>query len=82
MTLNTEKEAILNGFKREGLSLTEEMENCLISLRKQKSPLFSKWQSFSLDIMLELIPGLYEQPKNQMELLTDMGIFKSNKEIA
>ena len=81
LTLNTEKEAILNGFKREGLSLTEEMENCLISLRKQKSPLFSKWQSFSLDIMLELIPGLYEQPKNQMELLTDMGIFKSNKDI-
>ncbi|MCI9079084.1 MAG: type II CRISPR RNA-guided endonuclease Cas9 [Lachnospiraceae bacterium] len=81
LTLNTEKEAILNGFKREKLSLPEEMQDCLISLRKQKSTLFNKWQSFSLNIMLELIPGLYEQPKNQMELLTETGIFKSNKDI-
>ena len=81
LTLNTEKEAILNGFIREGLALSEEMSSCFIALRKQKSQYFNKWQSFSLKIMLELIPGLYEQPKNQMELLTDMGIFKSNKDI-
>lgn len=81
LTLNTEKESILNGFIREGLSLSEEMALCLVTLRKQKSTFFNKWQSFSLKIMLELIPELYKQPKNQMELLTDMGVFKSNKDI-
>ncbi len=81
LTLNTEKEAILNGFKLEGLSLPEEMADCLVCLRKQKGSFFSKWQSFSLEIMLKLIPGLYEQPKNQMELLSDMGVFKTSKDI-
>ncbi len=81
LTLNTEKEAIIKEFIHKDLSLTEEMTACLVNLRKQKSSLFNKWQSFSLEIMLELIPGLYEQPKNQMELLTDMGAFKSNKDL-
>ncbi len=80
LTLNTERESILNGFQQKGLSFSEDMLNCFIKLRKDKGALFNKWQSFSLEIMRELIPDLYEQPKNQMELLTDMGVLKHNKE--
>lgn len=81
LTLNTERESILVGFEREGLALPEEQADCLISLRKKNGALFSKWQSFSLKIMLELIPELYHQPKNQMELLTEMGVWKSNRDL-
>ena len=80
LTLNTERESILGGFQREGLTLSEEKKDCLIALRKKSGALFSKWQSFSLKIMQELIPELYAQPKNQMQLLTDMGVFKTNQE--
>lgn len=80
LTLNTERESILGGFQQKGFSFSEEMLSCLIDLRKNNGTLFSKWQSFSLKIMKELIPDLYEQPKNQMELLTDMGVFKNNRE--
>lgn len=38
--------------------------------------MFNKWQSFSLELMNELIPEMYLQSKNQMQLLTDMGVFK------
>lgn len=80
LTLNTERESILMGFQREQLTLSKEKEDCFIALRKKNGAAFSKWQSFSLKIMLELIPELYNQPKNQMELLTDMGVFKTNRE--
>lgn len=80
LTINTEKEAILNAIERSELVLPEEVVECLIALRKKNSSLFSKWQSFSLRIMRELIPEMYEQPKNQMQLLTEMGVFKTNTE--
>lgn len=80
LTLNTERESILEAFKRKGIRLTQEEKDYFIQVRKSKGALFSKWQSFSLKIMQELIPALYEQPKNQMQLLTDMGVFKSNSE--
>lgn len=78
LTLNTEKDAILKAIDREKISLSKEMIDCLFEIRRKNSSLFSKWQSFSLCIMQELIPEMYEQPKNQMQLLTDMGIFKKN----
>lgn len=77
LTLNTDRESIQNGFTREGLELSEDVKDVLIRVRKTNGSLFSKWQSFGLTIMNELIPELYTQSKNQMELLTDMGVFKS-----
>lgn len=78
LTLNTDKEGILQGFHRQGLILSEEEKECLILFRKKNGSLFSKWQSFSLEVMQELIPDMYEQPKNQMELLTEKKMFQSN----
>lgn len=78
LTLNTEKEGILQGFSRQGVVLTDEEKECLLQIRKKNGSLFSKWQSFSLEVMQELIPDMYEQPKNQMELLTEKKMFQSN----
>ena len=58
-------------------NFSSDVVDCLIRVRKSNGTLFSKWQSFGYTIMRELIPELYIQPKNQMELLTDMGVFKS-----
>lgn len=80
LTLNTEKEAILKGFEREEINLSLEKKECLIEVSRKNSVMFSKWQSFSTKIMLDLMPELYNQPKNQMQLLTDMGVFKTKRE--
>lgn len=80
LTLNTDKESILKGLKRNNISLSDEVVECLIKVRKNNSSLFSKWQSFGYTIMKELIPELYLQPKNQMQLLTNMDYMKPNKE--
>ena len=80
LTINTDKEAILNAFAESDLVLTDAVRDCLIAFRKQNGSLFSKWQSFSLKIMSELIPVMYEQPKEQMTLLTEMGVQKGKAE--
>ena len=79
LTLNTEKEGILQGFYRQGVVLTDEEKESLLQIRKKNGSLFSKWQSFSLEVMQALIPDMYEQPKNQMELLIEKKMFQSNK---
>lgn len=76
LTINTDKEAILEGFEHSFISLEEETIECLITVRKKNGSLFNKWHSFSLKIMNELIPEMYEQPKEQMTLLTEMGVFR------
>jgi CRISPR-associated endonuclease Csn1 len=77
LTLNTDRESILNAFNRNGIDVADEAKDILVKVRKTNGSLFNKWQSFGLSIMNELIPELYAQPKNQMELLTAMGVFKS-----
>ena len=82
LTINTEKEAILNAFRDTSIfensliEITDTVRDCLIEFRKNNTSLFGKWHSFSLKIMNELIPIMYEQPKEQMTLLTEMGVFK------
>ncbi len=78
LTLNTDKESILSALERNNLKIDENVCECLISLRKKNGSLFSKWHSFSLKIMRELIPAMYEENKNQMQLLTDMGLLKTS----
>lgn len=83
LTINPDKEALMNAFNDSDLNLTQEMVDCLINLKKKNSSLFSKWHSFSLEIMNELIPEMYAQPKEQMTLLTEMGVFgKKTEEFA
>ncbi len=78
LTINTDKEAILEAFNNSDMQLSDDIINCLYDVRKRNGALFSKWQSFSIKIMLELIPVMYEQPKEQMTILTEMG-FRSGK---
>ncbi len=76
LTINTDKEAMIEGFDNSWVELEDDVKECLIALRKKDGSLFSKWQSFSLKIMKELIPEMYVQPKEQMTLLTEMGVMK------
>ena len=76
LTLNTETEGIKGALYEAKNSFTYSEIETLIDIRKKNSSLFSKWQSLSLKIMNELIPQMYAQPKEQMQLLTEMGVFK------
>lgn len=80
LTLNTERDAILAAMEREGVRIRQDMQDVLIDMRKSNGALFSKWQSFSLQIMKELIPEMYEQPKNQMQLLSEMQVWRTKRE--
>lgn len=77
LTLNTEKVGIIDAFKSTNQKYSDEVINALVDLRKKNSSLFSKWHSFSLKALKELILDMYAQPKEQMQLLTEMGVFKS-----
>lgn len=80
LTINTDKEAMIKAFKESDLILTDAVKECLITFRKQNGSLFSKWHSFSLKIMKELIPIMYAEPKEQMTILTEMGVQKGKTE--
>ena len=80
MTINTDKEAMMEAFQKSWIDLSDDVKQCLINMRKTNGALFNKWQSFSLKIMNELIPEMYAQPKEQMTLLTEMGVTKGTRE--
>ena len=79
MTINTDKEAMMEAFQKSWIDLSDDVKQCLINMRKTNGALFNKWQSFSLKIMNELIPEMYAQPKEQMTLLTEMGVTKAHR---
>lgn len=76
LTINTDKESIIEAIQNSTLDLSDEVIDCLIELRKKNSSLFGKWHSFSCRIMNDLIPEMYEQPKEQMTLLAEKGLAK------
>lgn len=76
LTINTDKEAMIEAIRDSALGLPDDVRDCLITLRKNNGSLFGKWHSFSLKIMNELIPVMYEQAKEQMTLLTEMRVGK------
>lgn len=80
LTLNTEKAAIVNAITKSPISCSDEVIDVLVDVRKKNGTLFSKWQSLSIKIMRELIPALYEESKNQMQLLTEMGVFRTRED--
>ena len=76
LTLNTEKAGVIKAFEATNQKYSDEVINVLVDLRKKNSSLFSKWHSFSLKAMIRLIPDMYVQSKEQMQLLTEMGVLK------
>ena len=83
LTLNTEMEGIeeaINAKLKDTFSQDQVLE--LVQFRKNNSSLFSKgWHNFSLKLMMELIPELYETSEEQMTIITRLGKQKS-KEIS
>ncbi len=80
LTINTDKESIIEAFDESILDLDVVIRNCLIDFRRSNGHLFNKWHSFSLKIMKEMIPLMYEEPKEQMTLLTEMGVTRGKTE--
>ena len=81
LTLNTEREGIeeaINTKLMDVFSQDQVLE--LVQFRKNNSSLFSKgWHNFSLKLMKELIPELYETSEEQMTILTRLGKQKSKE---
>lgn len=75
LTLNTEREGIEEAIQQQlpdQFSPEELVE--ITKFRKLKGPIFSKgWHSFSIKLMTELIPELYETSQEQMAILTRLG---------
>ena len=76
LTLNDDKKAIMDSFNRTGLEIDEKIVNVLVNVRKKNARLFGKWHSLSEKIMREIIPIMYEEGENQMQILTKMGLFR------
>lgn len=84
LTLNTEREGIEEAIKASSIKdmFSQEQIAELVEFRKSKSSLFGKgWHNFSIKLMLELIPELYETSEEQMTILTRLGKQRS-KEIS
>jgi len=81
LTLNTEREGIEEAIntKLKG-TFNQDQVLELVQFRKNNSSLFSKgWHNFSLKLMMELIPELYETSEEQMTILTRLGKQKSKE---
>ena len=81
LTLNTEREGIeeaINSKLKDTFNRDQVLE--LVQFRKNNSSLFSKgWHNFSLKLMMELIPELYETSEEQMTILTRLGKQRSKE---
>ena len=76
LTLNTEKEGIQEAIEHEFAdgTFSQEQVDELVQFRKANSSIFGKgWHNFSVKLMMELIPELYETSEEQMTILTRLG---------
>lgn len=81
LTLNTERDSIKEFIiENKLLPNNDEFIEFLVGFRKKNTGLFTKWQSFCVEIMQELIPELYTGTDEQMTLLTKNGYMKSDVE--
>lgn len=80
LTLNTDYESILESIHDRIPNLSEEEVKVLFEVKRKNSTLFRKWQKLSLKAMNEMIPDMYDESKNQMILLTEQKMFKTNRE--
>ncbi|MCE2244004.1 type II CRISPR RNA-guided endonuclease Cas9, partial [Streptococcus thermophilus] len=73
LTLNTEREGIQEALEHEFAdgSFSQKQVDELVQFRKANSSIFGKgWHNFSVKLMMELIPELYETSEEQMTILT------------
>lgn len=84
LTINTEKEGILEEFEKNNILLNANFNEKLIDdlclLRRKKSTLFSKWHSLSVKAIREIRQELIDSNKNQSAIFHEMGKFKTNIE--
>lgn len=76
LTLNTEREGIQEALEHEFAdgSFSQKQVDELVQFRKANSSIFGKgWHNFSVKLMMELIPELYETSEEQMTILTRLG---------
>lgn len=76
LTLNTEREGIQEAIEHEFAdgTFSQEQIDELVQFRKANSSIFGKgWHSFSVKLMMELIPELYATSEEQMTILTRLG---------
>ena len=76
LTLNTEREGIQEALEHEFAdgTFSQEQIDELVQFRKANSSIFRKgWHSFSVKLMMELIPELYATSEEQMTILTRLG---------
>lgn len=73
LTINTETPAIRQAMKDKfGNRFSEEEVDDFVNARKKLSLIFGKgWHNFSVKLMEELIPELYQTSKEQMTILSD-----------
>ena len=81
LTLNTEREGIEEAINTKLMGVfSQDQVLELVQFRKNNSSLFSKgWHNFSLKLMMELIPELYETSEEQMTILTRLGKQRSKE---
>ncbi|WP_296125729.1 type II CRISPR RNA-guided endonuclease Cas9 [uncultured Streptococcus sp.] len=76
LTLNTEREGIQEALDHEFAdgTFSQEQVDELVQFRRANSSIFGKgWHSFSVKLMMELIPELYATSEEQMTILTRLG---------
>ena len=76
LTLNTEREGIQEAIEHEFAdgTFSQEQVDELVQFRKSNSSIFGKgWHSFSVKLMMELIPELYATSEEQMTILNRLG---------
>ena len=76
LTINTEKEGIQEAIEHEFAdgTFSQEQVDELVQFRKSNSSIFGKgWHSFSVKLMMELIPELYATSEEQMTILNRLG---------
>lgn len=78
LTLNSDYGSILESIRDKFPDLSEKEVKVLYEIKRKNGSLFSKWQKLSLKAMNELIPDMYDESKNQMVLLTERKLIKTN----
>lgn len=79
LTLNNDYESITRELHKRISYLSDNEVKILFDIKKKNISLFNKWQRLSLKAMEELIPDMYDEPKNQMVLLTERNLIKENR---
>lgn len=79
LTINTEREIIEEELKE--LGITDDIVDFVIYYKQNCKKFKSRWHSFSVKLMEEIIPDLLNTQNEQQTILTEKGLLKTNIEI-